>query len=216
MQIGNTPHSTLCSRDESKFNILPTPCGQRTLKDITAPIMNREDNCNEGGQLLIKNHHWAERRSVTRPIIYSWAVHTVTQWGSIATSHLQGFLIDPDGIEWCMFAPCEEFNHWENIFFTPYGSFLPKQCIWVGIYCMNTIIALLHLWNAGRKLQLLRKWLPVPINASGSVTMTWKHLRCLHNDGIQISNPVRVNTWQKRSLHKDTSHDKEKDTLQVN
>jgi len=50
-----------------------------------------------------------------------------------------------------------------------------------------------HLWNAMRKFQLLRERLPVAVKSCGGVGVTREQLWRLHNDGIQVSDPVRVN-----------------------
>lgn len=154
----------------------------------------------------IRNHQWAERRSVTPSIIYSLGCSDVYKnshsdtVGCVANAHLQGLWFEPELGLVSVFSfvcsphvrSCTKLNT-EFIFVHLHGSFLCEQYIWVNIY-EHCTISLLHLWNAGRNLKLLRKRLPVSVNASGSVSMTGKQLWCLHNDGIQISNPVWVNT----------------------
>lgn len=54
-------------------------------------------------------------------------------------------------------------------------------------------VTLPHLWNAVREFQLLRERLPVAVKPCGGVGVTREQLWRLHNDGIQVSDPVRVN-----------------------
>lgn len=46
-----------------------------------------------------------------------------------------------------------------------------------------------------RKLQLLGQRLPVTIETSIPIRMSGVQFWGLHDDGVQIPNPVRMNTW---------------------